>query len=204
MKVRLLVLTLVCCPLLHNAAEAQTIVRERIPFNEKDAPRDYVIHATDRISEHPDIREAYDRYLQWHRDGRPGFEQRAALGKVLYDVGMIRDFKVLDFESLNGTAEYDDIAFELRAVGDFSLIWVEQDEWAAGNITQPTVDRIMQALEEETSSNSYDPSRGIISIEREIFPARRARCGGRSWARSRGRWASMCRKRSTRWRRMAA
>lgn len=85
-------------------------------------------------------------------------------------VGDKKTFNVFNFEDSNGLIqEYDPIEFELRSVGDLSEIWVEIDELGDGKITQDVVDAVMNALENETPSGSFDPNRGIIDINQHLF-----------------------------------
>ena len=130
--------------------------------------KEKVIHITDFLYRQPEIREAYEAYLRM-REESP--EELAVMARpVAYEVGDTRNFFVYNIEkSEPGSAIYDELLFELRAVGSASEIWVEQEELQPGKIDDDVVSAMMEALEERTPPNSVNPDQGIILNNIDIF-----------------------------------
>lgn len=80
-------------------------------------------------------------------------------------VGESRLFRVYNFQNRS----YDQLSFTLRLSGTLVEIWVADDQWGEGKITQNVVEALLSALEQQTSSGSYNPNRGIVAIEQEVF-----------------------------------
>ena len=57
----------------------------------------------------------------------------------------------------------------LRQEGSNIRIWVEDDSWSSGYVTQTEVDNIYNALAVATPSGSADPLQGIVQLERSHF-----------------------------------
>lgn len=57
----------------------------------------------------------------------------------------------------------------LRKTGSRVRIWVEDDSWNSGYVTQAEVDSIYKALEISTSSGSLYPYLGIVDIDTMLF-----------------------------------
>ncbi|MBP3192859.1 T9SS type A sorting domain-containing protein [Natronogracilivirga saccharolytica] len=129
---------------------------------------DKIIHLTDYLYREPSIKEAYEEYLRL-RDQAP-HELQVMQDEVVYEVGDTREFFVYNLEeSEPGAAVFDEILFELRAIGEKSEIWVEQDEYQPGKIDDGVVDSMMIALEERTPPRSVNPEQGIILNNIDIF-----------------------------------
>ncbi len=127
-----------------------------------------VIHITDYLYRQPEIREAYEAYLRLREEAPEALEVMAQT--VTYNVGDTRKFFVYSIEeSEPGSAVYDEIQFVLRAVGEKSEIWVEQEEYGPGKIDDNVVDAMMEALEDRTPPNSVNPDQGIILNNIDIF-----------------------------------
>ena len=127
-----------------------------------------VIHFTDYLYRQPEIREAYEAYLRMKRESPEEFQVMAQT--VANSVGDTRNFFVYSIaESEPGAAVYDEILFELRAIGEKSEIWVEVEELAPGKIDDSVVSAMMEALEERTPPNSVNPDQGIILNNIDIF-----------------------------------
>ena len=130
--------------------------------------KEVVIHITDHLYRQPEIREAYEAYLRLREQEPEALEVMAQT--VTYNVGDTRNFFVYSIEeSEPGSPVYDEILFVLRAVGEKSEIWVEQEEYAPGKIDNDVVDAVMEALEERTPPNSVNPDQGIILNNIDIF-----------------------------------
>ena len=127
-----------------------------------------VIHITDYLYRQPEIREAYEVYLRMKKESP---EELAVMKQtVAYEVGDTRNFFVYNIEeSEPGSPIFDEILFELRAVGSASEIWVEQEEFGPGKIDDNVVSAMMEALEERTPPNSVNPDQGIILNNIDIF-----------------------------------
>ncbi len=133
-----------------------------------EGQREKVIHVTDYLYRIPEIREAYETYLRLKKEAP--HELLGMHQTVTYEVGDTRLFNVFNLEdSQPGSAVYDEVLFELRAVGEKSKIWVEQAELAPGKIDQQVVDAIMEALEVRTPPRSVNPEQGIILNNIDIF-----------------------------------
>ena len=70
------------------------------------------------------------------------------------------DFKKDDFYQVTAT---------LRKTGDLTQIWVEDDSWDKGYVTQAEVDSIFYALEIRTPASSINPQLGIVRIDTMLF-----------------------------------
>ena len=84
-------------------------------------------------------------------------------------VGDRRNFYVVNFEKSNRTIEFDDIAFELRALSGKSEVWVEVSELGDDKINDSVVADILQELDEQSAENSWNPDMGILDIGRQLF-----------------------------------
>ena len=82
-----------------------------------------------------------------------------------YNEGQTRTWKV----SNRVTNNTDDITFTLRKKGDLANIWVENDQFGTGKVTQDVVEEMYQNLEIRTGSFSVNPDTGIIALDRIIF-----------------------------------
>ncbi len=127
-----------------------------------------VIHITDYLYRQPEIREAYEAYLRMRKESP---EELAVMAQtVAYEVGDTRNFFVYNIdESEPGSPVFDEVLFELRAVGSASEIWVEQEELGPGKIGESVVSAMMEALEVRTPPNSVNPDQGIILNNIDIF-----------------------------------
>lgn len=157
--------------LSHPAHDAHTHTYPMFVHPERshfEGQREKVIHVTDYLYRIPEIREAYEAYLRLKKEAP--HELLGMHQTVTYEVGDTRLFNVFNLEeSQPGSAVYDEVLFELRAVGEKSEIWVEQAELAPGKIDQQVVDAIMEALEVRTPPRSVNPEQGIILNNIDIF-----------------------------------
>jgi hypothetical protein len=127
-----------------------------------------IIHITDYLYRRPEIREAYETYLRMKREAPE--ELQAMAQTVTYSIGDTRNFYVYNIaESTGGSPVYDEILFELRAIGEKSEIWVEVEELAPGKIDDNVVSAMMEALEVRTPPLSVNPDQGIIFNNIDIF-----------------------------------
>lgn len=101
--------------------------------------------------------------------------EKAAIEKaeVVYSVGDEHTFYVLKFDDRTGSQYsagwFDEINARLMAIGDVSQVWVAIAELENENVTQTEIDAIMEALEERTPPNSYDPDKGIFELVEKHF-----------------------------------
>ncbi|MEX1136034.1 MAG: T9SS type A sorting domain-containing protein [Balneolales bacterium] len=166
-----LVLLLVLSFLTCNTVIAQSVDEKAEPSrsgvrvtSEHEKKENFPIHVTDILLERPEAQEALRSFRERKERAERGFKVQT-YETTQAEVGDEEMFKVNNFE----TDSYDDIEFELMAVGDVSEIWVEIDEWGPGKITQEVIDNMMKVLEEETPERSIDPDRGIIELDQELF-----------------------------------
>lgn len=126
------------------------------------------IHITDYLLERPDIREAYEAWLEMHRKKSSVLDEMRTT--AIYEIGDERIFKVFNIdESFGAASVYDDVEFRLMARGTSSEIWVEVDQIGPGKIDQQVVDSMMEALEERTPPSSVNPDQGIVLNNIDIF-----------------------------------
>lgn len=137
--------------------------------HQQDGRHEYeVIHLTDYLYGIPEIREAYQTYLEMKRE-RPGELQMMQIAET-HQVGDTKNFNVLNYkESQDGSDVYEEIMFELRAVGTQSEIWVEQEEIAPDKINDEVVSAMMESLEENTPQRSLNPDQGVILNNIDLF-----------------------------------
>ncbi|MFC1554572.1 FlgD immunoglobulin-like domain containing protein, partial [candidate division KSB1 bacterium] len=64
---------------------------------------------------------------------------------------------------------FEKVWTQLQAIGTEVYIWVEIDQINNGTVNDSYVISLLDALENSTPQGSYDPSKGIIKIENEIF-----------------------------------
>ncbi len=133
-----------------------------------DHNHDQIIHVTDYLYRMPEIREAYERYLEM-KEHQPDQLQAMMYDPVVYEVGDTLSFNVVNLERSGSSLVYDRILFELRAKGEKSEIWVEQDEYAPGKVDDNVVSVMMEALEDRTPPQSVNPDQGIILNNIDIF-----------------------------------
>lgn len=124
----------------------------------------FPIHVTDILLEQPGAKEALQQFRERKEQVERGYRVQS-FETTQAEIGDEETFKVNNFE----TESFDDVEFVLMAVGDISEIWVEIDELSPDKITQEVIDEMMNSLEVETQERSFDPDRGIIEINREIF-----------------------------------
>lgn len=130
--------------------------------------KEKIIHLTDYLYSVPEIREAYETWLRLKKEA-PG-ELTVMHQQTNYHIGDTRMFKVYNLEkSADGPAVFDDVLFELRATGEKSEIWVEQEEIAPGKIDDIVVEAMMEALEVRTPPRSVNPDQGIILNNIDFF-----------------------------------
>jgi hypothetical protein len=112
----------------------------------------------------PESRQALEEYRIWDAAGRPGFAQKVA-AQIQNNVGDRRSFKTYNY----ATNAYETHEFELAAIGELSLIWVERSEYGEGKVTQSRVMELLQSLDASTPVGSINPNQGIFANNREIF-----------------------------------
>ena len=122
------------------------------------------ICSTIQILETPESILAQQEFLRWHQAGRPGWE-RIQSDQITASIGDTRSFFTYNFDT-NG---YEQKEFELRAIGDLSVIWVERAELGENKVSDSKVQEMLASLENQTPDNSVNPARGIIANNRDIF-----------------------------------
>ena len=65
--------------------------------------------------------------------------------------------------------EFYEVTATLRKAGNLTNIWVEDDSWDKGYVTQVEVDAIYQALEVRSGNRSLNPDLGIVAIDTLLF-----------------------------------
>ncbi len=65
--------------------------------------------------------------------------------------------------------EFYQVTATLRKAGNLTNIWVEDDSWENGYVTQDEVDAIYEALEIRSGTQSLNPDLGIVEIDTFLF-----------------------------------
>ena len=112
----------------------------------------------------PEGIQAQEEFKKWDEAGRPGWQQIMD-GQIAQSIGDRKNFYTRNFE----TSSYDFKEFELRAIGDKSVIWVERTEYGPNKVSDEKISDLLKTLEDETPSNSYNPNQGIIVNNRSLF-----------------------------------
>lgn len=105
-------------------------------------------------------RQHLREFLEWDDSGRPGIRLYS-----VYNVGDKRSFRARNVR----TNTFYSTDFTLRAKGERSYIWVEDDEFGPGKVTMEIVEKILESLEERTFAQSINPQAGIVEINVETF-----------------------------------
>src|SRR5690606_36824039 len=112
---------------------------------------------TIQILELPESIQAQEEFKRWNEAGRPGCQQIQG-NEIAQSIGDRKNFYTRNFDSNS----YDFIEFELRAIGEKAVIWVERAEYGPNKVTDEKINEMFSALEEVTPPNSDDPNQGII------------------------------------------
>lgn len=107
---------------------------------------------------------AQEEFVRWNRAGRPGWRQLQD-AEINMNVGDVRNFFVVNFEDNS----YDSKAFELKAIGERTVIWVERSELGPDKVSDAKIAEMLENLESRTPDNSIDPETGIVINNRNYF-----------------------------------
>lgn len=107
---------------------------------------------------------AQEEFVRWNRAGRPGWRELQD-AEINMNVGDVKNFFVLNFEDNS----YESKAFELKAVGERSVIWVERTELGPNKVSDEKITEMLENLESRTPINSVDPETGIVINNRDYF-----------------------------------
>lgn len=107
---------------------------------------------------------AQEEFVRWNRAGRPGWRQLQD-AEINMTIGDVKDFFVVNFENNS----YDSKAFELKAIGDRTVIWVERTELGPNKVSDQKIAEMLENLESRTPNNSVDPETGIVINNRNYF-----------------------------------
>jgi hypothetical protein len=124
------------------------------------------ICATNELNDPKAIQEAWQNTRIQH-PGLVEAMQQWRLQKVAVDpkVGDQNLFWVYNIQNRS----YDTVRAELKFIGSISYIWVALSEWNNGHVTSVEVDAMANALERSTSGTSLDSTKGILSIDRQVY-----------------------------------
>lgn len=114
-----------------------------------------------------DTEEAKEHHRQWQQWVQSSEYELQIL--ETYEVGDQRTFKVRSDVTVINNPSYEDVAFTLRAKGDLTYVWVEDDEFGDDKVTQSDADEMLANLEERTPAASHAPDDGIVSISQDVF-----------------------------------
>jgi hypothetical protein len=84
---------------------------------------------------------------------------------VKYEIGERKDFFALNIS----TGQYDNLTATLKAIGEYTYIWVDEREMLNDHVTTHEIDLLLNAMENTTSFASRDPNKGIIKICNDYF-----------------------------------
>jgi hypothetical protein len=168
LRFHLLLLSVFLILLPHSTMAQDVISVAHGPIFQKDIHQqhDHVdgMCLTISLLDTPESRQALEEYRAWDEAGRPGFAQKIA-AQIQNNVGDRRSFKTYNF----ATTSYETHEFELIAIGELALIWVERSEFGEGKVTQPRVMELLESLDTSTPERSYNPNQGIFANNRAIF-----------------------------------
>ncbi len=80
-------------------------------------------------------------------------------------VGSIRSFFVYNFK----TQQFNQVYALLLSIGNYTEIWVDTLELINNHVTMVEVNEIRNSLENSSSAQSRDPSKGIVPLDEEFF-----------------------------------
>ncbi len=123
------------------------------------ADQPYVIHVSDWLAQQPAAKQAVAEY---HRLKAAGLLPTPNKTTQDPQIGDQETFKVFNFE----TGATDNINFELRVINDRFYIWLEVGNPA---VTEDHMAELTRLMADETPENSFDPTKGIVELDEDIF-----------------------------------
>jgi hypothetical protein len=107
---------------------------------------------------------AQEEFVRWDRSGRPGWTELQE-AEIAMNIGDVKNFFVVNFDDNS----YDSKEFELKAIGDRAVIWVERSELGPNKVSDEKIAEMLQNLENLTPNTSIDPTSGIVVNNRDVF-----------------------------------
>lgn len=168
--VYIFLITLLTAPSLVNAQDEAELHPGREyaePYGLPD-PDYQPAHRTSYLLERPEIREAYQEYLD--RADDPELMKQAELRFQEFEPGDTKVFNVINFEESEGSSDsYDEIEFELADQSEHVRLWVEQDELGEDQVSDSVISGMMEVLSENTPSGSVNPELGLYELNNQLF-----------------------------------
>ena len=167
MKKSFLLVVILCLGAIQSLAQ---VIEPRNPITNqaKDLHTDHAhpfgYCTTLQLLDTPEGIQAQEEFKRWNEAGRPGWQQIMD-GQIAQSIGDRKNFYTRNFE----TSSYDFIEFELRAIGEKTVIWVERTEYATDKVSDEKITEMLKVLEQETPPNSYNSDEGIIINNRSLF-----------------------------------
>ncbi|NNE34273.1 MAG: hypothetical protein HKN13_03490, partial [Rhodothermales bacterium] len=128
-----------------------------------DDSQNPVRHVTLELLNSGEGREAIAEYHRLRASGALPYAQKGGS----FDIGETRIFSMRDLSSEN--PRYEDSEFTKVAEHPRFNIWVQTAELDNGHIREQDVASMRLRLADETLADSYDPGRGIVEINTEVF-----------------------------------
>jgi hypothetical protein len=119
------------------------------------------IHLTDLLANSPEGQASLAEYHRMRKDGSAPSRKSAGTEAV----GSVLGFQVFNYER----SAYDELEFTLKVETTRFNIWVETAELTSGRVTDETIETLRVALEDETPADSFNPSKGVLALDEEVF-----------------------------------
>jgi hypothetical protein len=168
-KALLLCLTTVVVSVISGPAIAQNLTLKGLKLQDNTgvaktsgSDETKVRHFTQELLQSAEGQEAIRKYQQMKAGGK-----LPALRKGSNDpIGTVRNFEV---QNTNNSSTIDTIEFIKKAEGPAFSLWVETAEIANGHVLDSDIANIAARAGESTANGSYDPSKGVVEINTEVF-----------------------------------
>ncbi|HUF10235.1 MAG TPA: T9SS type A sorting domain-containing protein [Rhodothermales bacterium] len=103
---------------------------------------------------------------RFHEARAVGTLPRAAKSEAVYEIGSMEMFNVIT-DSIQ--APWKPAQFELKATGTRFNLWLRADQPDILQVSDSRIEALRVALEESTPERSYDPTKGVLEIDEEVF-----------------------------------
>ncbi len=164
-------LTLTLAFLTSSGVSAQSFeqmsgLRTEAPAQTENEAEYQILHVTDKLSAMPDAQQALQDFHDRKSSGELAKSQAANSVRPL--LGARMTFRVLNNVATNPV--WQEKSFTLAASNATANLWVEDGE-LNNTVNQDQINSLENAMLVETPANSYDPTRGIIENNDDIFGA---------------------------------
>ncbi len=163
MRRLLLLLFAILCISEAQAQDRRVLQAGSLKSEDFDVTRDNVRHVTLELLSSDEGRAAIEKYSRLRAAGKLPLARKGAS----FAIGETKMFSVRDLSV--ETVKYDDIEFTKKAENVLFDIWVQTSELSNGHVRDLDVEAMRKTLAVQTPPDSYDPTRGVLSINTEVF-----------------------------------